>query len=191
MELYALAKFTHLLALIVAAGVTAVVKMAVGRRARARTVGEALDWHNVLISAARLFPLCLAVFALTGWYMRSAVHVSMSTGFIVAGVTGIALLLASGMYLGIQANALKAQLERIATEGADQPPPALVPSAAVAMLPTVNTGIALAVAFDMVTKPASIPIALGVVGVGIVLGALAAPRRRPTEGVQPVAVTEA
>lgn len=191
MELYALAKFTHLLALIVAAGVTAVVKMAVGRRARARTVGEALDWHNVLISAARLFPLCLAVFALTGWYMRSAVHVSMSTGFIVAGVTGIALLLASGMYLGIQANALKAQLERIAAEGADQPPPALVPSAAVAMLPTVNTGIALAVAFDMVTKPASIPIALGVVGVGIVLGALAAPRRRPTEGVQPVAVTEA
>jgi len=39
MDTYLLAKFFHLLALIVAAGVTAVTKLAAGRRDRARTVG--------------------------------------------------------------------------------------------------------------------------------------------------------
>jgi len=64
--LYPLAKYVHLFALFVAAGVTAVTKLAAGRRMRARTVGEALDWHNVLLSAAKLFPICLVVLAITG-----------------------------------------------------------------------------------------------------------------------------
>ena len=190
MELYGIAKFVHLLALLVAAGVTAVTKLASGRRIRARTVGEALEWHTVLMSASKLFPVCLLVFALTGLYMLRLVHVSMSTGFIVAGMLGVVLLFASGTFLGIKGGALKGVLEQMASKGADQPAPKLVPPAAVVLLPTVNTGIALAVAFVMVTKPTSIPIALGIVAVGIVLGALAAPKRPASAAAQPMAVPE-
>src|SRR5919112_3299529 len=120
MNLYRLALFVHLLAVFVAAGVTAVTKLASGRRIRARTVAEALDWHNVLISAARLFPICLVVFVVTGGYMMSVVHVSVwTTGFILAGLVGVVLLFAGGTYLGIKGNALKALLEGMATRGAD------------------------------------------------------------------------
>ena len=189
MDTYLLAKFFHLVALLVAAGITAVTKLAAGRRARARTVGEALDWHSVLMSAARIFPICLIVFAVTGGYMLSVAHVSMSTGFIVAGMLGIVLLFASGTFLGIKGGALKGVLEQIAAKGEDQPAPKLVPPTAVVLLPTINTGIALAVAFVMVTKPTSIPIALGIVALGIVLGAFAA-KRPPSVSAQPMPVRE-
>jgi hypothetical protein len=189
MDLYHVAKFLHLLALLVAAGITAVTKLAAGRRARAGTVGEALDWHTVLLSAARLFPICLVVFLLTGGYMMSVVHVSMSTGFIVAGMLGVVLLFASGTFLGIKGGALKGVLEQMASKGADQPAPRLVPPAAVVLLPTINTGLALAVAFVMVTKPTSIPIALGIVAAGIVLGFLAAPKQPASTSAQPMAAS--
>ena len=189
MDTYLLAKFFHLVALLVAAGITAVTKLAAGRRARARTVGEALDWHSVLMSAARIFPICLIVFAVTGGYMLSVAHVSMSAGFIVAGMLGIVLLFASGTFLGIKGGALKGVLEQIAAKGEDQPAPKLVPPTAVVLLPTINTGIALAVAFVMVTKPTSIPIALGIVALGIVLGAFAA-KRAPSVSAQPMPVRE-
>jgi hypothetical protein len=177
MELYPIAKYLHLVALFVAAGVTALTKLAAGRRMRARTVGEALEWHSTLLSTAKLFPICLLVLALTGGYMLSAIHVSMSTGFVVAGVFAIVWLFASGAFLGIKGGGLRRVLEEIAAKGADQPAPKLVPPAAIVMLPTINTGVALAVALDMVAKPTSIPIALGIVAVGAVLGALAAPKR--------------
>ena len=188
--LYPLAKYAHLFALFVAAGVTAVTKLAAGRRMRARTVGEALDWHNVLLSAAKLFPICLVVLAITGGYMLSVLHVSMSTGFIVAGVSGLVWLFASGAFLGIKGGAVRRALEGMAAKGADQPVPKMAPPAAVVLLPTINTGIALGVALDMVAKPASIPIALGIVAVGAVLGAFAAPKRPAALAAQPAIAPE-
>src|SRR4051812_32593127 len=84
MDRYHVALFLHIVSLVVAAAATSVTKLAVGRRARARTVSEALDWHNVLESSAKLFPMCLAAFVITGFYMLSITHVSpWSTGFIV------------------------------------------------------------------------------------------------------------
>jgi hypothetical protein len=77
----------------------------------------------------------------------------------------------------MKGKALALVLEEMSARGADQPAPKLAPPPLVAVLPTVNTGIALAVAFDMVMKPVSVPLALGVVAVGIVLGVLAAPKR--------------
>lgn len=190
MNFYPLAKYVHLLALFVAAGVTAVTKLAAGRRMRARTVGEALDWHTLLMSAAKLFPICLLVLAITGGYMLSILHVSISSGFVVAGMLAIAWLLASGAFLGIKGGVLKGVLEGMAAKGADHPAPKLAPPAPVVLLPAINTGVALAVALDMVAKPTSIPIALGIVAVGVVLGALTAPKRLATAAGQPVAVPE-
>jgi hypothetical protein len=178
MDLYHIVLFLHILTLVVAAGVTAVTKLATGRRARARTVGEVLEWHTVLMSASKLFPVCLAAFVITGSYMLSIAHLHpWSTGFVVAGLVGVVLLLVSGVFLGTKGKALKQMLEEMAKKGADQPAPRLVPPPVVAALPLINTGVALSVAFDMVTKPASIPVALGVVAIGIVLGAAGAMRR--------------
>jgi len=186
MDLYPLAKYVHLFALFVAAGVTAVTKLAAGRRVRARTVGEALEWHNTLMSASKLFPICLLVLAITGGYMLSVLKVSMSSAFVVAGVLAIVWLFASGTFLGIKGGALKGVLEGIvAANGADHPAPKMAPPVAIVLLPTINTGVALAVALDMVVKPASLPVALGVVAVGVVLGVLAAPKP-PAIAAQPV-----
>jgi hypothetical protein len=190
MDLYPYAKYVHLFALFIAAGVTAVTKLAAGRRIRARTVGEALDWHNTLMSASKLFPICLLILAITGGYMLSVLHVSMSSGFIVAGVVAIVWLFASGTFLGIKGGGLKRALEGLAEKGADQPVPKMAPPAAVVLLPTINTGVALAVALDMVVKPVSIPIAFGIVAVGVVLGFFAAPKRPAAMATQPVVAPE-
>ena len=189
MDIYHIVLFLHITALLVAAGATAVTKIAVGRRARARTVGEALDWHNVLISASKVFPMCLAAFVITGGYMVSVIgRQNWSSGFVVAGLVGVALLLTSGTFLGVKGKALKQLLESIAAEGPDRPAPRLVPPPVLALLPMINTGIALSVAFDMVTKPTSIPVALGVIALGAMLGAGIAMRQRPAPAVQEAGV---
>jgi hypothetical protein len=172
MDRYHIALFVHLLAVVVAAGATAVTKLAATRGARAKTVGELLDWHNVLTSTAKLFPICLAAFVITGFYMLSVAHMAIwSSGFVVAGLVGVLFLFASGTFLGIKGNALKQALEHIAAKGAAQPAPILAPPALVAALPLINTGISLGVVFDMATRPASIPVALAVLAFGAVLGA--------------------
>ena len=57
MDRYHVALFLHIVTLIVAASTTAVTKLAVARRLRARTIGEVIEWHNVLMSASKIFPI--------------------------------------------------------------------------------------------------------------------------------------
>ena len=78
-----------------------------------------------------------------------------------------------------KAKGLKVVLETIAQGGADRPVPKLAPPPLVVILPLVNTGIALSVVFDMVAKPVSIPAALGVIALGIVVTAGLAIAQRP------------
>jgi hypothetical protein len=190
MDSYHIALFLHIVTLIVAASTTAVTKLAVTRRIRARTVGEMLEWHTVLMSASKVFPICLAAFVLTGSYMLSVANIHVwTTGFVVAGFVGVALLLASGTYLSMKAKGLKAVLENMVKAGADRPAPKLVPPPLVAMLPVVNSGIALAVVFDMATKPASVLVALLVIAAGIAIGAALSMRRRPAPSLDRAPVT--
>jgi hypothetical protein len=180
MDAYHITLFLHVVTLIIAASATAVSKLAVGRRIRARTLREALEWHEVLISASKAFPLCLASFAATGAYMVSVLGArAWSSGFVIAGFVGVTLLLGSGTFLGVKARALKQILQGAANAAPDAPPPRLVPPLLITMLPLVNTGVALGVVFDMVTKPSSVPVALGVIGIGIATAAAAAWRKRP------------
>jgi len=179
MDIYRVVVFVHLFTLLVAAGATAIMKLAIGRRTRARTVGEVLDWHNVLMATSKVFPMCLAAFVITGGYMLSVNRINaFSTGFVVAGLVGVAFLLVSGMFLGVKGKALGQMLEGLAKKGADQPAPKLAAPPLLAALPFINTFVAVSVAFDMVTKPTSIPVALSVLAVGIVLGAVVG--MRPT-----------
>ena len=178
MDSYHFALFIHLVTLIVAAGVTAITKLAAARRVRARTVGELLEWHGVLMSAARFFPLCLAVFTASGAYMLGVTHAAVwGSAYVVAGLTGVVLLLASGAFLGAKARAFRDVLAEMAQHGADRPVPKIVPPRLVVALPAVNTGIALAVVFDMVTKPASVSVALAIIAAGIALGGAGALRK--------------
>jgi hypothetical protein len=180
MDAYHIALFLHIVTLIVAASATAVTKLAVGRRIRARTAREALEWHDLLISTSRLFPICLAAFLLTGAYMVSVAGARVwFSGFVVAGLVGVTLLLSSGSYLGLKAKALRALLQNVASKAPDAPAPRLAPPPLVAMLPLINTGVALGVVFDMVTKPVSVPVALAMIAVGIVVSGIAAWRQRP------------
>ena len=192
MDIYHIALFLHIVTLIVAASATAITKLAVGRRARARTVGESLDWHNVLVSTSKVFPICLASFVLTGSYMVSVVGMrGWSSGFVVAGLVGVAMLLASGTFLGIKGRALTQVLETVAQAGMDRPAPKLVPPPLVAALPGANTGVALGVVFDMVTKPTSIPIALTVIVIGAALTTVIAMRGRTAPVAQGAPATQA
>ena len=178
MDAYHIALFIHVVTLIVAASATAVTKLAVGRRIRARTVADALDWHNVLVSTSRAFPICLASFVITGAYMVSfGGKQAWSNGFVISGLVGVTFLLASGTYLGMKGRALKQVLETMAKEGADRPVPRMAPPRFVALLPVANTGVALGVVFDMVTKPASIATAVGAVVLGAALSVALARRK--------------
>jgi len=188
MNSYHIALFLHILALMLAASATAVTKLAVGRRIRARTVGDALEWHRVQMGASKLFPISLAVFTLTGSYMLSVARIHVwSTGFVVAGLVGVALLFVSGTFLGIKGKALETVLESIAKNGSHLPAPRLAPPRAVTILPLVNTGIALSVVFDMVTKPASVPAALAVMAIGVGLSLGLGMRRKPAPVAKPEA----
>lgn len=178
MDSYHIALFIHLVTLLVAAGATAITKLAAARCARARTVGELQEWHGLLVSAARLFPICLAFFVASGAYMLGVAHASVWTSpYVVAGLTGVVLLLASGAFLGAKARVVRDVLAELARQGTDRPAPKLVPPRLVVALPAVNTGIALAVVFDMVTKPGSTAAALTIIVAGIVLGGASALRK--------------
>ena len=180
MNAYRIVLFVHVLTLIVAASATAVTKLAVGRRIRARTVSEALEWHDVLISTSKLFPICLAAFLATGAYMVSVAGArAWGSGFVIAGLIGVTLLLGSGIYLGIKAKGLRQVLANVSSKTPDAAAPRLAPLPLVAMLPVINTGVALAVVFDMVTKPASVVAALTVLGIGVAVSALLAWRQLP------------
>jgi hypothetical protein len=181
MDLYHIAKFVHLLTLMVAAAITAITKFAIVRRKRARTLGEVQEWHGVLASASKVFPVLLALFVITGGYMLSFGQSSgWSTPFVVAGLTGVVLMLTNGIVLAIKGQALKVFLDNlIAKNGADSPAPHLAGPPLIAALPMINLAIAISVVFDMVTKPATIPIALTVLAVGIVLGAIVGVRMAP------------
>lgn len=172
MDAYHIALFVHIVTLIVAASATAVTKLAVNKRIRARSVREALEWQELLLSASRTFPLCLFAFTTSGAYMVTVLGGrAWTTGFVVSGFLGVILLLASGAYLGVKGKALERVLRTLVSTNPHAPPPHLVPPAIVAMLPLVNTGIALGVVFDMVTKPANVPMAIGIIAKGIVSSA--------------------
>lgn len=184
MDRYHITLFVHFLTLVVAAVASALISLALHRRARARTVGEMLDWHGVVEASAKLFPVALASFVITGGYMLSLSQTPiMSTPFALAGLVGVAWLLVTGIFLGIKGKALRGMLEEMAKKGLDQPAPALVPPPFIAALPTINPAIALAVAFDMTTKPSSVPLAFGVLAIALVIGA-ARGMRRPTPAVE-------
>lgn len=160
---YQVALFVHFLALIIAVAGATLVHFTHGRRERALTVHEMLEWHNLLQSSARAFPVALVLLVLSGTYMIVAGALrAWSSGFVVGGLTGSVILLVTGATLSAKGRAVTARLQQLVDQGRGGEVPDLPPDRAMALLERVPDGIVLGVIFDMVAKP----------GVGVALAAL-------------------
>src|SRR5262245_35521184 len=69
MDGYHIALFVHFCALLGAIAAAAVVHLGTARRDAARTVGSQLEWHSLVLSVSKFFPIALLVLVLSGSYM--------------------------------------------------------------------------------------------------------------------------
>ena|SRR5581483_2881029 len=164
---YQIALFFHLLALFAAFGASTVIHVAMVKVRAARSGAEALGWLGVAHSLSRVFPVALAVLVGTGaWMLHDAW--SWNAGFVLAGLTGVGLLFVSGAAVeGGRARKVAATLAAA---------PSALPGECVRdalwwCTSWANTGVAVSVAFVMVTKP-STAAAFAVLACGVAGGAL-------------------
>jgi hypothetical protein len=168
MDGYQIALFVHLLALFAAFGASTVIHVSMTRIRSARSGAEALDWLGAAHALSRVFPLSLAALVGTGaWMLHDAW--SWSSGFVLAGLTGVAFLFLSGAVIeGGQARKLAAALAARPAE----PPAVLARDPLWWCASWANTGVAVGVTFAMVTKP-SAEGAFAALAVGAIAGAAA------------------
>lgn len=166
---YHIALYIHLLALVAASATAAVVHLADVRRRSAVTVVEARQWHRLLGSTARFFPIATLTLIATGAYMVSTRSPwSWHTGWVEAGLAGAVYLLLSGPVLGARGARAGRALARLGADDVERARAALNDPVASA-LSWMNTGVALGVVFAMAVKP-SLAASLAAVGVGAVVG---------------------
>lgn len=169
MTKYQIALFIHLLALLAATAASAIVKLAAGRRAAAPTLRESMEWGKLIGTTSRVFPIAVVTLVATGAYMTAG-QWGWRQGWIEAGVLGSLLLLASGAVLG-RRGALQAQASvRRLVSATHELPNDESPDRLAAVLSGANTGLALAIAFVMTTKP-GLAAAMGVLAIGAAAGA--------------------
>lgn len=166
MDGYHIALFLHLAALVAAAWAASRTHFAESRAHRAASAREALQWYTMAARTARIFPAVIVLLLLTGGYMMSRGGMTWRDGWVDVGVLAAFLLFAVGGVLGARA---RAGARALAQRDADGPPPA--PDYVAARLSRLNTGMALAVMFVMVTKP-SLVASLVTLAVGAIAGAL-------------------
>lgn len=174
MDGFHIALFLHLLALVAAGAASAATHLAESSAQHAATVRDARAWHLRASKAARTFPTVILVLLLTGGYMLSQRGgASWRDGWITEGVLACAVLVVSGAVLSARARAVGHAMAHL-----DADAPSTMHRDAVAMrLAWMNTGVAIATMFVMVTKPAFAG-SLIAIAVGAVLGvAIARPGR--------------
>lgn len=169
MDGYHIALFVHFVALFIAVATSSRVHFFADRRAKAETVRETLEWHTLLMSAAKGFPIAVVLLVLTGSYMVSkGGALAWSTGFVIAGFTGVVLLLASGNILAARGRGFARRLEQRIRDGEGANPLGMPGDIVSATLLRANFGIVVAVVFDMTLKPTLVD-ALGVLALGIAI----------------------
>jgi len=191
MDWYHVALFVHFFALFMAVAAFSRVGFFAVRRAKASTVRDVLEWHLLLMKAAKIFPVAIVLLVLTGSYMVTASAQTWSAGFVNAGLAGVVLLLSSGIVLTVKGRVLAKLLQQRIAAGEGDHPPALRPDVVAATLLHTNFAIVLAVMFDMTLKPTAAD-ALGVlalaIGVSVVGSVIAVARRKAaaaTAGISP------
>lgn len=170
MDGYHIALVVHLLTLVAAGAVSAIVHLAESRGSHAATIGEAVPWHRIAGAAAKYFPIIIVLLFASGSYMVTAGGGwSWSTGWIAAGIVACVLLLAVGAYIGTRARRAAFALKKLASQpgGAAAAPPPHDP--VVSVLSWSNTGLAMSVVVVMTLKPELID-ALGTLVAGMAIG---------------------
>ena len=171
MTSYQIALFVHLLALLAATAASAIVHFAGGRRARAATLREAMEWHRLTGVTARVVPVAIIVLLATGGYMVGGTgRWSWSAGWVIAGIVGALTLFVAGAVMGVRSAAeARTNAERLRAARGELPNDA-PPDRLVAVMSDANTGLALAVVLVMTLKP-GLTGALLVLAIGAVAGA--------------------
>lgn len=177
MDPYRVVLFLHILTFAVAAAMSSVLHFTMLQRQRATTVREALKWHAAGGGVAKFFPLVLITFVATGAYLVSRIW-TWQTSFVEAGIAGVVLLLANGIFMGTRARSIVPLLVR-SVDGPMTPElRATLDQPVLNTLPWVNHMLSLGIAFVMTVKPA-LTGSLAVLGVAIALGLLLGHRFRP------------
>lgn len=150
---YHIALFVHLVALLAAAATSSVVHLAAGRARNAGTVAEIQQWQGLAGRTARNFPIATLTLFASGVLMVSVQPAwSWHAGWVVAGIVGVAYLLAAGAVLGIRGARAGATLAGLGA-GDLEPARSALRDPVAAALSWVNTGVALAVVYTMAAKP--------------------------------------
>ena len=174
---YRVVLFLHLLALLGAIGTSGLVHFAEAQLRAAATAAAARPWAALVDRASKVFPVALLVLVGSGAYL---VHHGWTwgSGWVDAGLVGVAVLLASGAGLvGGRNRALKRALAQ-AGDGALPPTLLQLTRAHVGGIASwTNTGLAVGVVFVMTTKPA-LAGSLVSLAIAAVLGAVVAVRLR-------------
>jgi hypothetical protein len=153
MKAYDLVLFLHLGALLAAFSASGIIHFSMLRMRGARTGGEALQWLGACHAVSKVFPVALLTLVGSGAWMVHDLW-SWSTGFVDAGLTGAAALFVLG-------GAVEAARAKKAAAALAAAPGAPVTGAAAALVRDPvwwaaswgSSGLAVGIAFAMVTKP--------------------------------------
>jgi hypothetical protein len=180
---YQIALFLHLLALLAAFSASAVVHFATARMRDARTGADALQWLGLCHRLSRVFPLALATLLASGAWMTHRLW-TWDTGFVDAGLAGVAILFVSGAFVeGGRAR----RAARALAAAPDRAPGEVVRDRVFWAASWANTGTALGVVYAMAVKP-GLAAAFAAVAVGLGAGTsvgLVACRRAPIATAEP------
>jgi hypothetical protein len=151
---YRIVLFLHLLALLGAIATSGLVHFAEAQLRVADTAAAARPWAALVERASKLFPVALLVLVASGAYLVQHGW-TWGSGWVDAGLVGVAVLLANGA--GLVGGRNRA-LRRALAEAGDGPlPPTLLQLTRAhvgGIASWTNTGLAVGVVFVMTTKPA-------------------------------------
>lgn len=172
---YTLVLYVHLCALFAAIAASALAHLGEGRMARARDAVELTEWLRFVRGVTITFPLAILVLVGSGAYMVNAASIAWGSGWLVASLVGVGVLMLDGpLVIGRRMRRLE---QALAADPAAAP--RLGHDPVVRCAAWGNTGLALGIAYLMVARP-SLGVSVAVLVAGFLLGAaVARPLRRP------------
>ena len=152
MDVYNLALFVHISALLAAIAASALSHFAESRMRAAQTVGELRQWGALAASVGRVFPLALLTLVASGAYMVSNAW-AWNDGWIDVAIGGVVLLFISGEFLSSRGRALGRALGGDPQEPVSAAVTQMVRDPLTRSLSYATTTLSIGIVFVMVNKP--------------------------------------
>jgi hypothetical protein len=193
MNIYNLALFVHLSALLAAIAASALSHFAESRMRMAQTVGELRTWGALAARVGKVFPLALLILFASGAYMVSNAW-AWNDGWIDVAFGGVVLLFMSGAFLSSRGRALGRMLGGDPQEPLSATTIQMVRDPLTHSVSYATTTLSIGIVFVMVNKPTllgALAALVFAIAVGVALATLSAradSRRAPIG--QPVDSTD-